>query len=127
MTSLSSDPQAAAHVQSCLKDLYKLVRNVEDARKTSEPTLTSITATHKKIESEQKITPTNKAKLKNLYDDAIKDSSKVNYLVISLLPGPAISPRKRHLILICPFRKNVHTQILFVGRRPPKESFEQNL
>ena len=124
MTSLSSDPQAAAHVQSCLKDLYKLVRNVEEARKTSEPTLTSITATHKKIESEQKITPTNKAKLKNLYDDAIKDSSKVNYLVISLLPGPAISPR---LILIRPFRKNVHTQILFVGRRPPKESFEQNL
>ena len=92
MTSLSSDPQAAAHVQSCLKDLYKLVRNVEDARKASEPTLTSITATHKKIESEQKITPTNKAKLKNLYDDAIKDSSKVNYLVISLLPGPAILP-----------------------------------
>ena len=91
MTSLSSDPQAAAHVQSCLKDLYKLVRNVEDARKTSEPTLTSITATHKKIESEQKITPTNKAKLKNLYDDAIKDSSKVNYLLISLLPGPAIT------------------------------------
>ena len=124
MTSLSSDPQAAAHVQSCLKDLYKLVRNVEDARKTSEPTLTSITATHKKIESEQKITPTNKAKLKNLYDDAIKDSSKVNNLAISLLPGPAI---KRHLILIRPFRKNVHTQILFVGRRPPKESFEQNL
>ena len=124
MTSLSSDPQAAAHVQSCLKDLYKLVRNVEDARKTSEPTLTSITATHKKIESEQKITPTNKAKLKNLYDDAIKDSSKVNYLAISLLPGPAILPR---LILIRPFRKNVHTQILFVGRRPPKESFEQNL
>ena len=120
MTSLSSDPQAAAHVQSCLKDLYKLVRNVEDARKTSEPTLTSITATHKKIESEQKITPTNKAKLKNLYDDAIKDSSKVNYLVISLLSGPAI-------ILIRTFRKNVHTQILFVGRRPPKESFEQNL
>ena len=84
MTSLSSDPQAAAHVQSCLKDLYKLVRNVEDARKTSEPTLTSITATHKKIESEQKITPTNKARLKNLYDDAIKDSSKVNIFLSSL-------------------------------------------
>ena len=60
-------------------------------------------------------------KLKNLYDDAIKDSSKVNYLVISLLPGPAI------LILIRPFRKNVYTQILFVGRRPPKDSYEQNL
>ena len=97
MTSLSSDPQAAAHVQSCLKDLYKLVRNVEDARKTSEPTLTSITATHKKIESEQKITPTNKAKLKNLYDDAIKDSSKVNiflgslYFLISLLTSGSIT------------------------------------
>ena len=94
MTSLSSDPQAAAHVQSCLKDLYKLVRNVEEARKTSEPTLTSITATHKKIESEQKITPTNKARLKNLYDDAIKDSSKVNiflgslYFLISLFVVP---------------------------------------
>ena len=122
MTSLSSDPQAAAHVQSCLKDLYKLVRNVEEARKTSEPTLTSITATHKKIESEQKITPTNKARLKNLYDDAIKDSSKVNiflgslYFLISLL--------LRHLWI---HYKNIHTQFSFVGRRPPKESFEQNL
>ena len=121
MTSLSSDPQAAAHVQSCLKDLYKLVRNVEEARKTSEPTLTSITATHKKIESEQKITPTNKARLKNLYDDAIKDSSKVNIFV------NLFAPRHFDLILIRPFSKNIHTRFSFVGRRPPKESFEQNL
>ena len=77
MTSLASDPQAAAHVQACLKDLYKLVKNVDDARKSSEPTLTSITATHKKVETEQKITPTNKARLKTLYDEAIKESSKV--------------------------------------------------
>ena len=109
MTSLSSDPQAAAHVQSCLKDLYKLVRNVEEARKTSEPTLTSITATHKKIESEQKITPTNKARLKNLYDDAIKDSSKVNiflgslYFLISLLLETPLDPLQKytHPIFIC--------------------------
>lgn len=106
MTSLSSDPQAAAHVQSCLKDLYKLVRNVEEARKTSEPTLTSITATHKKIESEQKITPTNKARLKNLYDDAIKDSSKVNiflgslYFLISLTPLDPLQ-KYTHPIFIC--------------------------
>ena len=77
MTSLASDPQAAAHVQSCLKDLYKLIKNVEDARKGSESTLTSITATHKKVETEQKITPNNKARLKALYEDATKESSKV--------------------------------------------------
>ena len=80
MTSLASDPQAAAHVQSCLKELYKLIKNVEDARKGSEPTLSSITATHKKVESEQKITPNNKARLKSLYDDAIKESSKVRII-----------------------------------------------
>ena len=79
MTSLVSDPQAAAHVQSCLKDLYKSIKNVEDVRKASEPTLASITATHKKVESEQKITPSNKARLKTLYDEAIKESSKVNF------------------------------------------------
>ena len=111
MTSLSSDPQAAAHVQSCLKDLYKLVRNVEEARKTSEPTLTSITATHKKIESEQKITPTNKARLKNLYDDAIKDSSKVNIFVNLFAPrpfdlkalnfDPPLQQKYTHPIFIC--------------------------
>ena len=85
MTSLASDPQAAAHVQSCLKDLYKLVKNVEDARNISEPTLVSITATHKKVETEQKVTPTNKARLKTLYDEAIKDSSKVNSAIMFLL------------------------------------------
>ena len=106
MTSLSSDPQAAAHVQSCLKDLYKLVRNVEEARKTSEPTLTSITATHKKIESEQKITPTNKARLKNLYDDAIKDSSKVNIFLGSLY---------FLIILLDPFQKYTHP--IFICRK----------
>ena len=77
MTSMASDPQAAAHVQTCLKELYKLIKTVEDARKSSEPTLTSITATHKKVQSEQKITPTNKARLKTLYEEAIKDGSKV--------------------------------------------------
>ena len=81
MTSLASDPQAAAHVQSCLKELFKLIKTVEDARKNSEPTLTSITATHKKIESEQKITPTNKARLKTLYEEAIKDGSKVMCII----------------------------------------------
>ena len=90
MTSLASDPQAAAHVQSCLKDLYKLIKNVEEARKGSEPTLSSITATHKKVESEQKITPNNKARLKSLYDDAIKESSKVKVFIGSDLTQRAI-------------------------------------
>ena len=33
---------------------------------------------NKKVETEQKITPNNKARLKSLYDDAIKESSKVD-------------------------------------------------
>ena len=93
MTSLASDPQAAAHVQSCLKDLYKLIKNVEEARKGSEPTLSSITATHKKVESEQKITPNNKARLKSLYDDAIKESSKVKVFIGSASMQMAIGDK----------------------------------
>ena len=78
MASLSSDPQAATQVQFCLKELYRLIKSVEDARKGAEPTLDSITTTHKKVESEQRISPTNKARLKTLYDDAVKEASKVN-------------------------------------------------
>ena len=82
MTSLSSDPQAATQVQFCLKELYKLTKSVEDARTSAEPTLNSISAMHKKIESEQRISPTNKARLKTLYDDAVKEASKVNSFII---------------------------------------------
>jgi len=37
--SLTTDPQAASAVQSNLKDLFKLIKNVDEARKNLEPTL----------------------------------------------------------------------------------------
>ena len=83
MTSLATDPMAAAQVQSCLKELYKLIKNVEDARKSTEPTLNQITSTHKKIESEQKISPAMKNRLKSQYEEAVKDANKVRTTLLT--------------------------------------------
>jgi len=81
MSSLVSDPQAAVQVQSCLKELYKMIKNVEEARKATEPTLTAVSSTHRKIESDQKINPTTKNRLKSLYEDAVKEANKEEELL----------------------------------------------
>ena len=75
---------AAAQVQSCLKDLYKLIRNVEDARKVTEPTLNLVSSTHKKVEADGKITMTTRQRLKSLYDEAVKDANKVKFRELRL-------------------------------------------
>lgn len=61
--SLSASPKTANTVQARLKELYKCIKQIEDARKGSEGTLQSITTTHRRIESEDKLTPSNKTKL----------------------------------------------------------------
>ena len=74
--SLSASPKTANTVQARLKELYKCIKQIEDARKGSEGTLLSITTTHKRIESDDKLTSSNKSKLISLCEDAVKDAEK---------------------------------------------------
>ena len=81
-----NDPQAAAQVSGCLRELFKLIKNTDEARRGGEPTLNSISGSHRKIQSDQKLSPAMKARLKSLYEDAAKDASKVSprtFLLIS--------------------------------------------
>jgi SAGA-associated factor 29 len=74
--SLGTDSQTAAVVQTRLKELFKAIKQVEDARKSSENVLQNITTSHRRIESEEKLTPTARNRLSSLCEDAIKDAEK---------------------------------------------------
>ena len=74
--SLTTDPQAASAVQSSLKDLFKLIKNVNEARKTLEPNLQSINSLSAELKKSEKMTSSNKSRLKGHYEDAIRDSEK---------------------------------------------------
>ena len=74
--SLSASPKTASTVQSRLKELFKSIKQVEEVRKNSEQNLQNITATHRRIESEDKLTPANKNKLINYVEEGIKDAEK---------------------------------------------------
>ena len=76
-----NDPQAAAKVSGCLKELFKLIKSTDEARRATEPTLSSISATHRKIQADQKLTPAVKNKLKSLYEDAAREASKEEELL----------------------------------------------
>ena len=76
MTSLANDPVAAAKVTSNLKDLFKSIGQVEEARKEAEETASSISDLHSKLENDQKVTPANRNKLKQLYEEAVEDAEK---------------------------------------------------
>ena len=74
--SLAADAQSAAAVQSRLKELFKAVKQIDEAKKSSEPTLNSITTAHRRIESDEKLTPVARNKLLGLCEDAIADAEK---------------------------------------------------
>jgi len=71
-----SDPQPAKSIQTNLKDLFKTLKRYEDNRKNSEVSLETISATHKKIQSEEKLTPGNQHKLLRSYQQAVQDAEK---------------------------------------------------
>ena len=79
--SLTSDPQAASAVQSNLKDLFKLIKNVDDARKNLEPTLQNINNLSAELKKSEKLTSSNKNRLKGYYEDAMRDSEKEEELL----------------------------------------------
>ena len=74
--SMSASPKSANEVQAKLKELYKCIKQIEDARKGAESGLHGITATHRRIESEDKLTPSNRTKLISLCEDAVQDAEK---------------------------------------------------
>lgn len=74
--SMAASPKTASAVQSRLKELFKTIKQIEDARKSSEGTLSSITSSHRRIQNEDKLTPSMKYKLISLCEEAVKDSER---------------------------------------------------
>ena len=77
--SLLSDPAAAAQVGSCLKEVFSGVAEVESARQSCLTTHEQMNVLHTKIVAEEKITPQNKNKLKQLYEEALANGDKVRH------------------------------------------------
>ena len=77
--SLLSDPVAAAQVGSCLKEVFSGVGQIDVARLASQTTHEQVNAVQAKVEAEEKITPANKNKLKQLLEDAISNGDKVSW------------------------------------------------
>ena len=80
MASVPGDPQTTAQVNACLKDLYKSIKGYEAHRQASEANLNAMNAMHKKIENEERVLVGQKNKLKQCYEDGIKDAEKVSAL-----------------------------------------------
>ena len=73
---MSASPKSTNAVQNRLKELFKTIKQIEDARKSSENTLQTISNSHRRVQSEDKLTSVNKNKLIGLCEDAIKDAEK---------------------------------------------------
>ncbi|XP_034941600.1 SAGA-associated factor 29 [Chelonus insularis] len=77
---------AAAHqIQERLKNIYQLVRDIENERNRSEVNLNNITKAHEKVTPDDKITPYYQQKLKTLYNSAIQDAQQEEELLRSAL------------------------------------------
>ncbi len=74
--SLAADAQSAAAVQTRLKELYKAIKQIDEAKKMAEPTLNTISTTHRRLEAEEKLTGASRNRLIGLCEDAIADSEK---------------------------------------------------
>ncbi|XP_057320798.1 SAGA-associated factor 29-like [Microplitis mediator] len=77
---------AAAHqIQERLKNIYQLVKDIENERTRSEVNLNNITKAHEKVTPDDKITPYYQQKLKTLYNSAIQDAQQEEELLRSAL------------------------------------------
>lgn len=68
---MGGDPQSALKIQTRLKELHKCVKEVEEARAASEPTLAAITEAHKRAEVELRV---NRTDLRAKYDCGVKEA-----------------------------------------------------
>ena len=60
---MSASPKTANAVQARLKELYKCIKQIEDARKSSEGTLQQITSTHRRVEATGELSYKNRSNL----------------------------------------------------------------
>ena len=73
---MSASPKTANAVQARLKELYKCIKQIEDARKSSEGTLQQITSTHRRVESTGELSYKNRSNLLIMAEEAIGDAEK---------------------------------------------------
>jgi len=71
-----SDPQATKTIQNNLKELLKNIKKYDEYRKSTEPGLEAITSLQDRIESEEKLSAANQAKLLKVYQQTIQDYEK---------------------------------------------------
>lgn len=71
---MSATPANDLKLREMLKDLYHLVRQVQEERTRGEHTLQNISKTHEKMQLEQKASPYYKTKLRGLYTTAQQDA-----------------------------------------------------
>lgn len=77
----ASDPQATQKINSCLKDIVKTVKSYDHVRLASESNLNAMGTLHKKIEQDDRIQGPQRNKLKQIYEDVIKDADKEEELL----------------------------------------------
>ncbi|KAK2145827.1 hypothetical protein LSH36_655g01052 [Paralvinella palmiformis] len=65
---------ADVKLKEMLKELYKLIHDVQEERSRGEHNLTNITKTHERMQQEAKVSPYYKTKLKGLYNTAMQDA-----------------------------------------------------
>ena len=69
-----------------LKELHQLVKETQVERTKSEQTLTTINKTHERMNSEGKISPYFKTKLRTLYQSAVGEAeTEAEYVVFILV------------------------------------------
>ncbi|XP_041348428.1 SAGA-associated factor 29-like [Gigantopelta aegis] len=61
-------------IKDLLKELYRLIHEVQEERSRGEHNLTNISKTHERMQQEQRITPYYKNKLRSLYNTAMQDA-----------------------------------------------------
>ncbi|KAK0174355.1 hypothetical protein PV327_010137 [Microctonus hyperodae] len=77
---------AAAHqIQERLKNIYQLIRDIENERVHSETNLNQIMKAHEKVTPDDKVTPYYQQKLKTLYNLAVQDAYQEEELLRTVL------------------------------------------
>ncbi|XP_014676484.1 PREDICTED: SAGA-associated factor 29 homolog [Priapulus caudatus] len=71
---LASNEPGELKIRELLKELHRLIVQTQEERTRSEHNLTNIAKTHERMQSETKISPYYKSKLRGLYNTAMQDA-----------------------------------------------------
>ena len=114
---MSASPKTANAVQTRLRELFKTIKQIEDARRSSENTLQATSHTHRRVQSDEKLTLVDKNKLIGLCEDAVKDAEKEEDALRKALDKIYDVRRIRHEIRLAARNAgNKETIPLWVGR-----------